>query len=68
MLGRLVAPNVKKLQGVALEARTRMQPPLRIYRPLTRRSGAAPLWIHGGGFVLGNAAVSRQSRNVPFSG
>ncbi|MCP3368186.1 alpha/beta hydrolase [Bradyrhizobium cajani] len=56
-LGRLVAPNPKKLHGITLEVRPETRPPMRIYQPQERKSEAALLWIHGGGFVLGNAAL-----------
>ena len=56
-LGRLVVPNPKKLLGITLEVRGDTSPPMRIYRPEVRQSEAALLWIHGGGFVLGNAAL-----------
>lgn len=56
-LGRLAAPNAKKLRAVTLEVWTDTRPPMRIYGPQARKSEAALLWIHGGGFVLGNAAL-----------
>lgn len=56
-LGKLVVPDVKKLLDVRIEMEEGLHPPLRIYHPRVRRSDAALLWIHGGGFVLGNTAL-----------
>ncbi|WP_027552801.1 alpha/beta hydrolase [Bradyrhizobium sp. Cp5.3] len=56
-LGKLMVPNAKKLHGVRLEVQDALRPPLRIYHPQARSSEGALLWIHGGGFVLGNAAL-----------
>src|SRR5262249_5544448 len=56
-LGKLVVPNEKKLSDVKVEVKDSLQPLLRIYYPKVRSSDAALLWIHGGGFVLGNAAL-----------
>lgn len=56
-LGKLVVPNEKKLGQVKVEVKDTLQPSLRIYYPKVRSSDAALLWIHGGGFVLGNAAL-----------
>ncbi len=30
---------------------------LRVYRPVERRSGAALLWLHGGGFIVGQPSM-----------
>jgi acetyl esterase/lipase len=57
VLSKLLAPDVKKLRGVRLEVLDSGRPPLRIYHPHDRSSGGALLWMHGGGFALGNAAL-----------
>ena len=44
-----------KVDGVRLEVLGGEAPPLRIYHPETRRSPAALLWIHGGGYLIGRA-------------
>jgi acetyl esterase/lipase len=58
ILGALArfAPQAK-LDGVRLEMLGgSRRPALRIYHPEVRRSDAALLWIHGGGFVMGTTA------------
>lgn len=50
-LGRLMPAAT--LAGITLELRNDITPGLRIYRPDTRRSAAALLWIHGGGMLIG---------------
>jgi len=45
------------IRGVSVEV-IEGPPPLRIYRPKTRRTGTALLWIHGGGYVIGSARTS----------
>jgi acetyl esterase/lipase len=57
LLGKLLVPDANRLHGVRLEVQKSLRPPLRIYHPQAKGSGAALLWIHGGGFVLGNAAL-----------
>jgi acetyl esterase/lipase len=41
------------VKGVTIEV-IRGAPPLRIYHPKQRRTDAALLWIHGGGYVIGS--------------
>ena len=43
------------LPNVSLQACRR--PARRIYRPRLQRSNGALLWIHGGGYIIGNAAI-----------
>jgi acetyl esterase/lipase len=45
-----------RLPGVSLQVRG-AAPRLRLYRPETVRSRGALLWIHGGGYVIGSAAI-----------
>ena len=54
-LTRLLPPL--PVRGCRVEV-IRGTPPLRIYRPKTRRSDAALLFIHGGGFVVGSARTT----------
>jgi acetyl esterase/lipase len=42
--------------GTTIEQRDDLRPPLRLYRPRTRRLDGALLWLHGGGMVIGRAA------------
>ena len=53
-LTRLVPAHAS--DGVTLEMLDTKVPPLRLYVPDERRSDAALLWIHGGGYVIGTAA------------
>lgn len=46
-----------KVHGVSIEQRNDLNPPLRIYYPDVRKSDGALYWIHGGGYVIGRAAV-----------
>ena len=54
-LTRLLPPL--PIRGVSIEV-IKGVPGLRIYRPTTRRTDAALLWIHGGGYVVGSARTS----------
>lgn len=45
------------VRGVSIEM-IKSSPPLRIYRPKQRRTDAALLFIHGGGYVVGSARTS----------
>ena len=45
------------IRGASIEV-IKGAPGLRIYRPKTRRTDAALLWIHGGGYVIGSARTS----------
>ncbi len=51
-------PDMKPPQGVAVEDRSNGDFSLRIYTPEGERSGAAVLWIHGGGMVMGTVAMN----------
>ena len=46
-----------KVRGVRIEQRNDLNLPLRIYHPDIRQSDGALYWIHGGGYVIGRAAV-----------
>jgi acetyl esterase/lipase len=54
-LTRLLPPL--PIRGVTIEV-IKGVPDLRIYRPRTRRTDAALLWIHGGGYVVGSPRTS----------
>jgi acetyl esterase/lipase len=54
-LTRLLPPL--PIRGVSIEVINGV-PGLRIYRPKTRRTDAALLWIHGGGYVVGSPRTS----------
>lgn len=45
-----------KVDGVVIEQRRDAQLRLRLYRPDTLHSNAALFWIHGGGYVIGQAS------------
>jgi acetyl esterase/lipase len=44
-----------KVDGVQLETRDKVWPPVRIFRPDQRRSDGALFWVHGGGYLIGRA-------------
>lgn len=44
-----------RVDGVTVEVVADAGVRVRVYRPTTRRSSAALLWIHGGGYVIGDA-------------
>jgi acetyl esterase/lipase len=47
-----------KVDGVVLEKRSPAGQGVRVHRPRDLRSSAAFLWFHGGGYVLGRAALN----------
>ena len=46
-----------RMRGASIKV-VKGAPGLRIYRPKSRRTDAALLWIHGGGYVVGSARTS----------
>jgi acetyl esterase/lipase len=46
-----------KIEGIRIEKRCDLNPSLRIYHPDVRKSDGALYWIHGGGYVIGNAKI-----------
>jgi acetyl esterase/lipase len=46
-----------KVVGVRIEKRQDLNPALRIYHPIKRKSKGALYWIHGGGYVIGRASL-----------
>ena len=60
-LGRRLTSRTRDLeppQGVTTEDRNLGDYSIRIYSPEGGKSGAAILWIHGGGLVLGTVAMN----------
>lgn len=53
-------PDKSDRSGVTLEDKKLGKASIRIYRPEGTHSGAALLWIHGGGLVMGTAAQDDQ--------
>ncbi len=47
-----------KVEGVTVEDRPDLARGLRVYRPATRRSDGALLFVHGGGLVIGRPIVN----------
>ena len=54
-----------KVHGVKIEQRNDLNPPLRIYIPDVCQSDGALYWIHGGGYVIGRAAVDDSLCGAP---
>lgn len=50
----------KQFDGVTIEQRNDLKPPMRIYRPAVCHSNAALFWIHGGGMIIGQASQDDQ--------
>ena len=51
-------PRAKSLPGVRITDRTQSNVRVRLYRPEQGLSGAGLLWMHGGGLIIGNAAIN----------
>lgn len=49
-------PERKSIEGIALQRKALSHGAMRIYRPQQSLSGAALVWIHGGGMLTGRAA------------
>lgn len=52
------SPRAKSTQSVSIEEHKLKQASIRIYKPEHKASGAGLLWIHGGGYITGNAAMN----------
>lgn len=52
-----IIPKKKAIDGVLIEERKLENAGIRIYRPEGELSGAGLLFIHGGGFIIGTAAM-----------
>jgi len=53
-----IAPKAKTINGATIDERKLENAGVRIYRPEGELSGAGLLWIHGGGLIIGNAAMN----------
>jgi acetyl esterase/lipase len=51
-----LTPRARSLPDVSVSDETHGNTRVRIYRPAKGLSGAALLWIHGGGFIIGDSA------------
>jgi acetyl esterase/lipase len=52
-----IIPKQKVIDGVLIEERKLENAGIRIYKPEGKLSGAGLLFIHGGGFIIGTAAM-----------
>lgn len=50
----------KPIAGVAIYQQQHAAGCVRVYRPEGEQSGAGLLWIHGGGYLIGNAATNER--------
>ncbi len=57
-LMKLMPTRIKPVTGVNIEDRPAGQCTVRIFRPEGEGSGAGLLWIHGGGYIMGNIAMN----------
>jgi acetyl esterase/lipase len=53
-----IAPKAKTINGATIDEGKLENASVRIYRPEGELSGAGLLWIHGGGLIIGNAAMN----------
>lgn len=58
LLQALLPKGIKPAAGVAIEDRPLGHGAIRIYRPQRGSSGAGLLWIHGGGYIIGDVSTS----------
>lgn len=52
-----IFPKAKTINGITIDERKLENASVRIYWPEEELSGSALLWIHGGGFIIGNTAM-----------
>lgn len=57
-LQKLRPHKPKQYPGVSMEDRTLGEAGVRIYRPDNNQQGAALLWIHGGGYIMGDVSTN----------
>lgn len=57
-LQKLFPRKPKPFPGVSVEERSLGQAGVRIYRSEKSSCGAAALWIHGGGYILGDVSIN----------
>jgi acetyl esterase/lipase len=58
LLMKLMPARIKPAAGVDIEDRSVGKCTVRIFRPEGKASGAGLLWIHGGGYIMGNAGMN----------
>jgi acetyl esterase/lipase len=58
LLQRLRSRRIKPVAGVVIEDRPLSHGAVRIYRPQSAANGAGLLWIHGGGYIIGDVSIS----------
>lgn len=58
LLMRLRSPKIKPFPGVVIEDQPLTHRSVRIYRPENGGNGAGLLWIHGGGFIMGDIGTN----------
>jgi acetyl esterase/lipase len=58
LLMKLMPAGIKPVAGVHIEDRAVGKCAVRIFRPEAKASGAGLLWIHGGGYIMGNAGMN----------
>lgn len=58
------APKPKIVDGVSITEQQLNNAAVRVYRPEGELSGAALLWIHGGGMIIGSAATNDRECSV----
>jgi len=59
-----LAPYPKIVDGVIITEHRLHNAGVRVYRPEGTTSGAALLWIHGGGMIIGSAAMNDRECSV----
>ncbi|GAB3102171.1 alpha/beta hydrolase [Aestuariicella hydrocarbonica] len=57
-LQKLQSSKIRPFSGVSIEDTRLNQSAVRIYRPEANATGAGLLWIHGGGYIMGNTAIN----------
>lgn len=57
-LQKLAPGGIKAFEGVRIEDVDLPNASLRLYRPERKPSGAGLLWIHGGGYIIGNVSTN----------
>ncbi len=57
-LQKLMPTKAKAFASVDVKEQTLNSGKVRIYQPHVYTSGAGLLWIHGGGYIIGNAAIN----------
>ena len=58
LLMKLMPSRIKPVAGVSIEDRSVGQCTVRIFRPEGKTSGAGLMWIHGGGYIMGNIGMN----------